>query len=301
MTGLAGVTRTRTRVSFTESRLFAYVLTLPTFMVAVGIVIIPLVTVLYLSFSNAQYVTSATFVGFANYASLLFTDPYFWHTLLDTIIWAVGIVGISFAIGLGVALLLNRRIRGRGVFRALILLPWVVPSVTAALIWITLYSDGGLFGSITKAIGLGSPAWLSDPHLALGSLMAVAIWKTTPFMIVALLAGLQSIPEELHEAAAMDGAGPFRRFGSITFPMLWPISSLMIVLSLIWRSGDFDIINIMTGGGPANATQVMTTYAFQSTTTGLDAGRGAAIAVLGVLLLIALIPYFVRRAVRDAL
>jgi ABC-type sugar transport system permease subunit len=301
MAGVAGVTRMRRRVSFTESRLFAYALTLPTFIVAVGIVLIPLVTVLYLSFSNAQYVTSATFVGFANYASLLFTDPYFWHTLLDTIIWAVGIVAVSFAIGLGVALLLNRRIRGRGVFRALILLPWVVPSVTAALIWITLYSDGGLFDSIAKAIGLGSPAWLSDPNLALGSLMAVAIWKTTPFMIVALLAGLQSIPDELHEAAAMDGAGPFRRFGSITFPMLWPISSLMIVLSLIWRSGDFDIINIMTGGGPANATQVMTTYAFQSTTTGLDAGRGAAIAVLGVLLLVALIPYFVRRAVRDAL
>ncbi len=281
------------------SRLFPYALSAPTFVVIVGIVLVPLLTVFYLSLTDARFVTDGQFIGLENFAHLTGTDPYFWGAVRNTVVWAGGIVTAEFVLGLGIALLLNQRVRFRGVFRGVVLLPWVMPTVTASLVWMTLYADDGVFNDVLGALGLPAVAWLSDTRVALGAVMLVVVWKTLPFVVVALLAGLQAIPEELYEAAQIDGAGRFQQFRSITLPILWPVASLVIVLNLIWRVGDFDAIFLMTGGGPANSTQLIATYAYQQTTSGLEAARGAAVAVFAVLLLLVLVPYFVKRVVKE--
>ena len=164
------------------------------------------------------------------------------------------------------------------------MIPWIVPPVTAGLIWLTLYDpNSGVLNQIIKAIGLRPIEWLGNSNIVLFSLIIVAVWKYSPFMIVGLLAALQAIPEHLYEAADVDGASTFQKFSFITFPMLLPTTTVLLVLGSIWRAGHFDLVYMLTGGGPAEASELFATYAFQKTIDRLEAGMGSTVAILGVL------------------
>lgn len=274
---------------------FPYYLIAPTATVMALIVVLPLISVVVLSFTNAQVVGTGEFVGFANYVYLMTQDRDFWRVVWQTGLWTSVTIGVEYVIALAIALLLNQNLRFRNIFRGLILLPWIVPPVTAGLIWLTLYADGGLFNNVLGAVSLPEQNWLGNPRIVLYSLMAVAIWKYLPFMIVGLLAGLQAIPSDMYEAAEIDGASPWQQFTQITFPMLWPVSAVLIILGLIWRSAHFDLVHLLTGGGPGNRSQLIATFAYEKTISNLQAGVGAAVAVLGVGVLLVLIPAFIRR------
>ncbi len=233
------------------------------------------------------------FIGLQNYVNMI-SDPVFHIALRNTAMWTIGVVFFQYVIGLGVALLLNEPIPFRGFFRGLVLVPWVVPSVVAALDWRWIYvPDYGILNYILRTIGLISDPiqWLSDRHTAMIAVIIVGVWKSVPFMAVVLLAGLQSIPKELYDAAEVDGASTLQRFWFITMPNLRYLSAIVTMLAIIWTFNDFDIVYVMTKGGPSNATHLLSTYAYLSAFTYSDLGYAAAISVfmLSILLIFAII------------
>ncbi|MEU6977057.1 MULTISPECIES: sugar ABC transporter permease [unclassified Streptomyces] len=203
------------------------------------------------------------FVGVDNYVDAL-TGSQFLSTLGWTLVWTVSCVSVTFALGLGLANLLNRRIAGRSVYRMLLILPWAVPGFVSVFAWRFLYNeDNGLLNKVLAGGGIDAVPWLNDPSWAKFSVIAVNVWLGVPFMMVALLGGLQSIPGELYEAAEMDGAGPLQRFRHITLPGLRSVSTTVILLSTIWTFNMFPVIFLLTRGGPGEATQILVTQAYK--------------------------------------
>ncbi|MEU7024452.1 sugar ABC transporter permease [Streptomyces sp. NPDC046203] len=203
------------------------------------------------------------FVGLDNYADAL-TGDQFLGTLGWTLLWTVSCVSVTFCLGLGLAVLLNRKIAGRSVYRTLLILPWAVPGFVSVFSWRFLYNkDNGLLNKILAGGGIDAIPWLNDPTWAKFSVIAVNVWIGIPFMMVALLGGLQSIPGELYEAAEMDGANAFQRFRHITLPGLRSVSSTVTLLSVIWTFNQFPVIFLLTRGGPGEATQILVTQAFK--------------------------------------
>jgi multiple sugar transport system permease protein len=203
---------------------------------------------------------------------------------------------LEFTFALVTSLVLNLTKRLRAILRALVLLPWVVPPVTVGLIWKTILdTDSGLLNNILKELGIKVQPLLASPNQALGTLIVVAVWRYAPFMVIALLAGLQSIDKELYEASAIEGARPFQVFRYITWPLLRPVVLVVIAIGTIWRVGHFDLVNMMTGGGPAGSTELLSTLAYSKTIADLNGGSGAAVALvtLTVTLLVGL-PIFHR-------
>lgn len=236
------------------------------------------------------------FVGLQNYAQMI-SDPVFHIALRNTAIWTLGVVSLQYLLGLVVALLLNEPIPLRGLFRGLVLVPWVVPSVVAALDWRWIYApDYGILNYVLSSIGVISDPlqWLSDRHLAMLAVIIVGVWKSTPFMAVVLLAGLQSIPKELYDAAEVDGASMLQRFWYITFPNLRYLSMIVTMLAIIWTFNDFDIVYVMTKGGPSNATHLLSTYAYLSAFTYSDLGYAAAISVVMLVILLVFAIFYSR-------
>ncbi|BAU82751.1 transport system inner membrane protein [Streptomyces laurentii] len=203
------------------------------------------------------------FVGLDNYTAAI-TGDQFLGTLGWTLLWTVACVSVTFSLGLGLAVLLNRRIAGRSVYRTLLILPWAVPGFVSVFSWRFLYNkDNGLLNKILAGGGIDAIPWLNDPTWAKVSVIAVNVWIGVPFMMVALLGGLQSIPGELYEAAEMDGANAFQRFRHITLPGLRSVSSTVTLLSVIWTFNQFPVIFLLTRGGPGEATQILVTQAFK--------------------------------------
>jgi len=244
------------------------------------------------------------FVGLAHYSRALIEDEDFWSSLGRTLIWTVGSVVGAYCLALSLALLVNIDIQGRKFFRALFLLPWVVPEVSTALLWKWLYGDEfGILNFILKSLGMiNSPVlWLADPALAMPSVIAVQIWKLYPVMFIVLLAALQNVPKELHEAATIDGANSRQRFWYITLPFIRGTSVIITLLASIWSFQNFDIIYLLTGGGPAGATKVLATLMYQKAFWGSEMGYAAAIGVLMlvVLLLISIVYLFAYKVQKD--
>ncbi|MFE6100421.1 carbohydrate ABC transporter permease [Streptomyces laurentii] len=203
------------------------------------------------------------FVGLDNYTAAI-TGDQFLGTLGWTLLWTVACVSVTFSLGLGLAVLLNRRIAGRSVYRTLLILPWAVPGFVSVFSWRFLYNkDNGLLNKILAGGGIDAIPWLNDPTWAKVSVIAVNVWIGVPFMMVALLGGLQSIPGELYEAAEMDGANALQRFRHITLPGLRSVSSTVTLLSVIWTFNQFPVIFLLTRGGPGEATQILVTQAFK--------------------------------------
>lgn len=272
---------------------FAYYLILPSVILITLLNVVPLVQGILVSVQRQNMVrpNPTSFVGFRHYYRALFEEEIFWSSLGRTIVWTTGSVAGGYIVALALALLLNREIYGRGFFRALLLVPWVIPDAATALIWKWLYADQyGVINFLLIASGLVDRQiqWLADPSLAMVSVIAVQIWKLTPVMFIVLLAALQNVPTELHEAAELDGAGPIQRFRYVTFPVIRPTSVIITLLASIWTFQSFDIVYLLTGGGPADATEILPTLIYQKAFWASEIGYAAALGMLTLVCLVIL-------------
>lgn len=271
-------------------------------LILIGLVIlIPLVLGVSYSFQSIVLLRpgEATWAGVSNYAAL-WSDRKFWISLENTLVWTFGSLFFQFFLGLGLALLLNTSFPLKRLFQALVFLPWAVPAFLSALTWAWLFNP--LIGPLPHwmaAVGILSEPYniLGDPDLAIWGPIIANIWFGVPFFGITLLAALQSIPSELYEAAEMDGASGWQCFTKITLPFLAPMIAITVMLRTIWIANFADMIFIMTGGGPANSTQILSTYIFTTAFKRLDFGYASAIAValLFLLFLYAVIVMALRR------
>jgi ABC-type sugar transport system permease subunit len=232
------------------------------------------------------------FVGLQNYVEA-FSDPRFIEAIGHTLAFAAVTVTLEIALGLALALAVDSITRGRGLLRTTMLLPWAVPTVVVGLVWRFIFeTPGGLMNSLLARIGVSQPpVWFADP-LAAGMPIVVAdVWKTTPFVAILLLAGLQGIDRSLYEAARMDGATAWRQFTHITLPLLAPALSVAVVFRAVDAFRVFDVIYVMTGGGPGTATEPIALYTFSALLENLRFGFGSALSVIifGLTFLLALI------------
>ncbi|MBM3371228.1 MAG: sugar ABC transporter permease [Betaproteobacteria bacterium] len=268
----------------------AFLLLLPT-MVLLGLFIAyPFIRGLLLSVTDTRVGVEGPFVGLQNFERLV-SDPIFhlvvWNTCWYTFVTTIFKLGL----GLWLALLLNRSFRFKAFTRAFILLPFIIPTVLSTFAWKWMFDPTfSVLNWILYKLGLISSAvnWLGDPELAMFSIIVVNIWRGVPFFAISLLAGLQTISPDLNEAAAIDGAPPLKRFWYITWPLLLPVTMVVVLFSVIQTFADFQIVYVLTGGGPANATHLFSTYAYQlGVGTGLlSQGAAVSLAMFPILMLI---------------
>ncbi|MFE1229409.1 carbohydrate ABC transporter permease [Streptomyces sp. NPDC058745] len=269
-----GTSRRKARGSL-STHWYAWAMIAPVTVVIAVIIGYPLIRGVYLSLTDANERNVARsigvnhipatyeFVGLDNYADAL-SGNQFLGTLGWTMLWTVSCVSVTFALGLALANILNRRIVGRSLYRMLLILPWAVPGFVSVFAWRFLYDERrGILNQVLAGGGIDAVPWLNDPTWAKFSVIAVNVWLGVPFMMVALLGGLQSIPGELYEAAEMDGASAWQRFRHITMPGLRSVSTTVILLSTIWTFNMFPVIFLLTRGGPGEATQILVTQAYK--------------------------------------
>ncbi|MFD6137014.1 carbohydrate ABC transporter permease [Isoptericola sp. NPDC060257] len=275
---------------------FAVLLLLPGVALLAGVVLYPLVAALVTAFFEQSLVLPGrTFVGLQNIVDVLQGD--FLRLLRQTLVFTLGTTILPFVIGFALALALNTRIRGAKVLRGLMLIPWLVPGVVVSFLWMWIFNANyGVMNALLQGLGLvdDPQAWLAQPGTAMGAVILAKTWQSFPWMMVMLLAGLQTVPVELHEAAEMDGAGTVRRFFAITLPHLKGIVGLVLLLEFIWNFQHFDIIYVLTGGGPAGATQTFATAVYETAFQGYDLGKAGALGLLWMVLLMALVVVYVR-------
>jgi len=231
---------------------------------------------------------SQPFVGLDNYVFVL-KDPLFWESFSQALIWTGWSTVLQALIGVGLAMLLHQPLKGMNAFRGLLLFPYNVPTVVIALNWRWLFnSDIGIVNHLLMSAGIIDDriAWLSTPTMAMASAILLNVWKYTPFVVIVVLARLQTIPTELYDAAKVDGAGPFRRFRDITLPQLAEVLAVVIVFRTIWTFNKFEEIYLLTRGGPGTSTYNLALYAFDQSIANLRMGVGAAAGVIMLLLLL---------------
>jgi ABC-type sugar transport system permease subunit len=235
----------------------------------------------YLSTVRWDMVSPVKFgVGLANYEYLL-TNSGFHKVFINTIVFTVASVGLSLVLGLAAALLLNQPLKWRNGARAVMFAPTLLSGAAISIVWVYMFDPRyGLVAQLLGWVNLGSPNWLIDPGWAMPAVIIVYIWKNLGFTAVIYLAGLQAIPRDLYEAATIDGAGPLWRFRSVTLPMLSPISFFLIVTSILSTFQAFDIIRVMTQGGPVDATNTLIYYVYEQGFVAFNAGRAAAAAMV---------------------
>ena len=251
----------------------------------------PLGLGVWLGFTDAQIGRAGDFVGLDNYQDL-WDDSVFWLSVTNTIIYTVSASILKFALGLWLALILNENLPFKALFRAIILLPWVVPTVLSAIAFWWIYdAQFSIISWLLMRLGLIHQAinFLGDPNTARASVVAANVWRGIPFVAITLLAGLQTISPSLYEAATLDGATGWQRFRFVTLPMLTPIIAVVMTFSVLFTFTDFQLIYVLTRGGPVNATHLMATLSFQRAIPGGHLGEGAAIAVSMIPFLLAAI------------
>ena len=253
------------------------VLLLPSLIGMFTFLMLPVISSFVLSFAEWDMIGQIGWVGFDNYLAAL-ADPAVQAALRNTLVYILGYLPAVVVIALGLALLLNRRIKGRIIFRAIYFVPVVTSWVAVSLIWKWLLNPQyGLINFALSLIGIKGPGWLFDPAWAMAGVILTSIWKDIGFVTVIYLAGLQDIPEPLYEAAALDGATPWQRFWSITWPMLAPTTFFVTTISLISSFQVFDQVWIMTQGGPAGATSVMVELIYKNAFSYFRMGYASAI------------------------
>lgn len=254
----------------------------PALVVYLGVVIVPVFLAAFYSFFKWNGIEALdNFVGIANYQRAL-SDPVFLGAIGHNFAIVILSLVIQGPIAIAVALLLNRKMRGRSVFRVLVFLPYVLSEVISGVAWLLILEPNGPLDAVMKSLGLGQyiQLWLADPNIVLWTMFAVISWKYIGFAIILFLAGLQGVPEELQEAAQIDGASWWQTQRSITIPLLGPTIRIWAFLSIIGSLQLFDLVWIMTGGGPANASDTMATYMYQFGFERNQFGYGSAVAVI---------------------
>lgn len=272
---------------------FPYIIAAPALiLLAIGM-IYPMLWSIYYSFTDKHVAMQSTFTGFDNY-KYIFADELYWRSVKNTVWFTVGAMAGKVFLGVVVALILNSNIKFRNLLRTLFLLPWTLPSVVAIYTWMFLYSGngGGLinnmlleWGWIKEGVG-----WLSNSNLSMISLMIVNIWRGVPFIALTVLSGLQTIPTELYESAAIDGANTWKSFWRITFPMVVPVILVATLISTIWTINDFETVYLLTGGGPGQSTYTISIlankYAFDAALGNIGRASAASISTLPVMIVL---------------
>lgn len=225
-----------------------------------------------------------TFIGFRNYERL-FDNAEFYSVLKITLVYSVSAVVIGVAVGLVAALALNRPFRGRTLVRGVLLCGWAVPNVAAALIWLWIFNErSGILNMVVTSLGLERISWLTSTEMALPSVVLVTVWQVAPFVMLVMLAALQSVPEEVKEAAVVDGADTFSVFKAVTLPHILPTLQLVSLLVMVWSIRRFDIIYLLTGGGPIGSTSTLVVQLRQVAFENYDLGLSSAYGVVGLVL-----------------
>jgi multiple sugar transport system permease protein len=230
-------------------------------------------------------------IGLGNYSSILH-DHAFWGSIQNTVVFTVGSVAAKLIIGTTIALILNEALPLRAIWRSIVLLPYAMPTLVSVLVWKWMYNDvGGVFNYLLHQTHLRSAPtyWLEDPSKAMQSVIAVNVWRGFPFFVITILAGLQAVPQELYDAAKVDGAGIWARFWKVTLPGILPVMAVVTLFSTILTFNDFSIIWVLTRGGPGNATDVLATLTYKVAIPGLELGKGVAVSVLMLPILVVLI------------
>jgi len=279
-----------------------YLFLLPAVVVILGLVAYPFLNAIIMTFQAKTAGAPGRWIGLGNYRELL-ANEVFLRTVINTFVYTGVGVAFKFLIGLSMALVLNQERWFNNAFRAFLLIPWAVPTVISALNWRWIYDDAsGLINNVLVRLELidETISWLSDPSLAMLSVIVVVVWQGTPFFTMAFLAGLQSIPKELYEAAEIDGASILQQFWYITIARLRPIFITAVMLSTIWTSASVNFVYILTNGGPADRTQIFPTLSYNMALGGAQRlGMGATVSLFFFPVLILIIIMMTRRMLRE--
>ena len=279
----------------------AYIFLAPLLAVLIGLAAYPLLDGIWTSFTNRGVGRPGTFVGFANFVRLG-SDPVFRIAVINSAMLTVGAVATKLVAGLAAAVLLTREFPLRGLVRALAFLPWAVPGLVAALGWRWLLDEqSGAVNAWITALGLVSEPvdWLSDPQMGMISIGLATVWQGLPFFIMMFVGAMMTIPPELNEAAAIDGASAWQRFRNVTVPSIMDVIAITVMLSTIWTFNSFNTVFVLTNGGPANRTQILPTLAYQYGLQRSELGQGAAVIVSVLPIFIGIIVLLTRRMLRE--
>lgn len=279
-------------------------LLLPSLLPVLLFSVYPLVNGIWLGFTDARagYDIVPVFNGVDNYVKML-GDTVFWNSFKVGLIWAFAVTFLQFLLALGLALLLNAGLRGQWLVRPLALVPWAMPSVIVAILWKLIYHpDAGILNAVLRGLGLidTNINWLGSFELALPAVIVVGVWAGMPQTTIALLAGLQNAPKELYEAAAMDGAGPWHRFRSVTWPAIAPVVLAITSLDFVWNFNSFGLVYVLTEGGPGGRTMLPMLFAYQRAFGSGEFGYAAALGNVMVLVIMAILVFYLRRRMREA-
>ena len=281
-----------------------WVLLLPSLVPVLIFSVYPLLNGIWLGFTNARagYDVTFSFNGFANYTRLL-QDDLFWNSFKIGLIWAVSVTVLQFVLSLSLALLLNAGLRFQWLVRPLALVPWAMPSVIVAVLWKLIYQpDAGILNAVLRDLHLinANIDWLGSFTLALPAVIVVGVWAGMPQTTVALLAGLQNAPYELHEAAALDGAGTWERFKNVSWPAIKPVAVAISSLDFVWNFNSFGLVYVLTDGGPGGRTLLPMLFAYQRAFGNGEFGYAAALGNAMVVVIMLIMGLYLRRQFREA-
>ncbi len=281
---------------YSDSRL-ALILVAPVLLYLLLVMLAPFLWALYTSLTDKMVGTEGVFVGLKNYIELT-GDELFLKSVKNTVIFTTFAVVAKVVFGMVLALILNENIKARNLFRALLVLPWTIPTLVSVFAWQWIFSDvGGVLNHILMLLGIieRQIGWLATPAMGMFSVILVNVWRGIPFLGISILAGLQTIDGVLYEAARIDGANIFQRFLNVTLPSIRDVIVLSSVVTTIWTLGDFEIIWLLTRGGPSNGTQVISTLSYTYGFLNLYLGKAIAISVFSFPPLLALVHFMTKK------
>jgi len=285
-----------------HDRTLGYLFLFPAMLVILGLVAYPFANAIVMTFQNKTAGAPGRFIGLGNYRELLASEQFL-RTVFNTVIYTAVGVGIKFILGLSMALVLNQERFCNNLFRSFLLIPWAIPAVMTALNWRWIFDDAsGLINNVLVRLNLidETISWLSNPHLAMLSVIVVVVWQGTPFFTMSFLAGLQSIPKELYEAAEIDGASVLQQFSYITLPRLQPVFIAAVMLSAILTSASIQFVLILTNGGPSDRTMIFPVLAYNLALGGAQRlGMGATVSLFFFPVLVVFIIFLTRRMLRE--
>ncbi len=281
-----------------------WLLLLPSLIPVAIFSVYPLLNGIWLGFTDAHagFDVQFAFNGVANYQQLLH-DSLFWNSFKIGLIWAVSVTVLQFLLALGLALLLNAGLRFQWLVRPLALVPWAMPSVIVAILWKLIYlPDGGILNAALKGLNVikDNVVWLGSFSLALPAVIVVGVWAGMPQTTIALLAGLQNTPTDLHEAAALDGAGGWQRFRTVTWPAVKPVAIAISSLDFVWNFNSFGLVYVLTGGGPGGETSLPMLFAYQRAFGDGEFGYAAALGNAMVVVIMAILGVYLWRQLKEA-
>lgn len=296
----SGALPKRARKGLTDSQ-FGVLLVMPALVLLLVVVLYPLLNSMYIGFLDKSLVyPGQEFVGFKNIQSVLKGD--FWLLFKNTFVFTFWATLLPFLIGFGIALILNAEIPGRNILRGAFLLPWLIPSVIVSFLWLWIFNANyGVLNGALRSLGLieSNINFLSSPTMAMIAVVIAKTWQTFPWMMIMLLAGLQTIPRDLIEAASIDGASRRETFFNVTIPHLRSIIVIIVLLSFIWNFQHLETIYVMTAGGPAKATSTFAVAVYQTGFQAFDLGKAGAMGILWMLLLSGIVAVYLRFGMGD--